>query len=521
MRRMPSWREALSCCVLAGAMAMTAATDVVTIEGGQIAGVADRGIRVFKGIPYAAPPVGLLRWKPPQPAAPWTGTRDASRYGAECPQTQYQAGSIYVRPLGPQSEDCLYLNVWTPAQAGDKRPVLVWIHGGALTRGSSISDVRDGVPLASKGIVLVSINYRLGPLGYFAHPALTAESPQRSSGNYGLLDQIAALQWVQKNIAAFGGDPARVTIGGESAGSWCVNALVASPLAKGLFIRAIGQSGGRFSRTPHLTEDRGSQISAEKVGLAFAKAVGAESPDALRGVAAERLVEVAMRAQENIDGWVLPDEIRAIFERRAHNNVPVIVGSTADEMTPFGVAQMAPKTMEEFRARLAQQYGDLAPEFETTYEVAGAADIVRATLEAGRDTTFSSHMRNWARATTAAGSRAYLYYFTHHPPSPRSAEMRAFHAGEIPYVFDVVPSKDPREQGFAYTDVDRKLADTMSSYWVNFVTTGDPNGRGLPKWEPYDPANEPYLEFGASVRSGRHLLKSRLDFLEKALARRP
>ena len=506
--------------MLAGVIFMTAAaTEPVTVEGGQITGVVDRGIRVFKGISYAAPPIGELRWKPPRAVVPWSGARDGSAYGAECPQTQYQAGSIYIRPLPPQSEDCLFLNVWTPAQPGEKRPVLVWIHGGALTKGSSTSDVRDGVPLASKGIVLVSINYRLGPLGYFAHPELTAESPQRSSGNYGLLDQIAALRWVQNNIAAFGGDPARVTIAGESAGSWSVNALVASPLAKGLFIRAIGQSGGRFSRTPHLIQDRGSQVSAHNVGLAYAKTVGADSLAALRAVPAERLVEVAIRAQENIDGWVLPDEIRAIFERREHNNVPVIVGSTADEMTPFGVAQTAPKTMEEFRRRLTQQFGEMAAEFEQAYGVKGDADIVRATLEVGRDTTFSSHMRNWARATTAGGSRAYLYYFTHTPPSPRAAEMRAFHAGEIPYVFNLVPSPDPREAGFAYTDVDHKLAETMSSYWVNFVTNGDPNGPGLPKWVPYDLAAEPYLEFGASIKSGRHLLKTQLDFLEKALAR--
>jgi para-nitrobenzyl esterase len=284
---------------------MSAATEIVRVDGGEIAGVMDRGVRVFKGIPYAAPPVGEQRWKPPQAVQPWAGVRDGSHFGAECPQTQYPAGSVYIRPLPPQNEDCLFLNVWTAARAGERHPVFVWIHGGALTRGSSISDVRDGVPLARKGVVLVSMNYRLGALGYLAHPALSAESPHRSSGNYGVLDQIAALQWVQRNIAAFGGDPARVTIGGESAGSWSVNALVASPLAKGLFIRAIGQSGGRFSRTPHLTEDRGSQQSAENVGRSFAKAVGADSTAALRALPVERVIAQAVRTQENVDGWVL------------------------------------------------------------------------------------------------------------------------------------------------------------------------------------------------------------------------
>jgi para-nitrobenzyl esterase len=301
----------LGTCVLGDFM--TASTDVVAIEGGQISGVVDRGVRVFKGLPYAAAPVGELRWKPPQPVRPWPGVRDASRYGAECPQTQYAAGSVYIRPLQPQSEDCLFLNVWTTAAAGESRPVFVWIHGGALSKGSGISDTRDGVPLAKKGIVLVSINYRLGPLGYLAHPELSAESPHTSSGNYGVLDQIAALHWVQNNITAFGGDPRRVTIGGESAGSWSVNTLVASPMAKGLFIRAIGQSGGRFSRTPHLTEDRGSQQSAEAVSVAYAKALGADSLSALRALPADVLVRQGVRTQENVDGWVLPGEIRAIF----------------------------------------------------------------------------------------------------------------------------------------------------------------------------------------------------------------
>jgi len=500
---------------------MSAADEVVRTDSGQVRGVTDRGVRVFKGIPYAAPPVGAMRWKPPQPVAPWSGVRDAASFGAECPQTQYQGGSVYIRPLQPQSEDCLFLNVWTSAASGEKQPVFVWIHGGALTKGSGISDVRDGVPLARKGVVLVSLNYRLGALGYLAHPELTAESPRKSSGNYGVLDQIAALQWVQKNIAAFGGDPARVTIGGESAGSWSVNTLVASPLAKGLFIRAIGESGGRFSRTPHLHEDRGSQVSAEKVGIAFAKTLGAASLDEMRALGTEKILAPAVRTQENVDGWVLPDEIRTLFAQKRHNNVPVIVGSNADEMTSLGGGANAPTTLEEFRKRIAQQYGGLTSQFEEAYGVRTENDIVPALLAAGRDTTFSSHMRTWARMTTAAGSKAYLYYFSYHPPHPRTNELRAFHASEIPYVFNVVPSSDPREAGFAYTDRDRMLASTMSDYWVNFITTGNPNGKGLVEWPAYDAEREPYLEFGNSVSVKTHLLKRELDFLDTALAPRP
>jgi para-nitrobenzyl esterase len=509
---------------LSALLSMNAAThaesEVVRVDGGEIGGAVDRGVRVFKGIPFAAPPVGELRWKPPQPVRPWTGVRDASQFGAECPQTQYPSSSVYVHPLQPQGEDCLFLNVWTTAKANERQPVFVWVHGGALTRGSSISDIRDGVPLARKGVVLVSLNYRLGALGYLAHPALSAESPHRSSGNYGVLDQIAALQWVQKNIAAFGGDPSRVSIGGESAGSWSVNALVASPLAKGLFIRAIGQSGGRFSRTPHLTEDRGSQQSAENAGRAFANALAADSASALRVLPVERVIAQAIRTQENVDGWVLPDEIRTLFADRKHNNVPVIVGSNADEMTSLGGGGNAPTTMEEFRKRLAQQYGEHAAAFETAYGVKSEADIATALLAVGRDTTFSSHMRSWARMTAAAGSPAYLYFFTYAPPHPRARELRAFHASELPYVFNVVPSSDPREQGFSYTDRDRTLANAMSDYWVNFIKTGNPNGKGLPQWPAYSADSEPYLEFGSTIKAGQHLLKRELDFLETALARR-
>lgn len=490
---------------------------VVAIDAGRIAGAVDRGVRVFKGIPYAAPPAGPLRWRPPHPVTPWTGVRDATRFGPECPQSPYPAWMIYGRPPAPQGEDCLCLNVWSTAQAGERRPVLVWIHGGALIRGSGISDVRDGVPLACRSIVLVSINYRLGALGYLAHPWLSDESPHGSSGNYGVLDQIAALEWVQRNIAAFGGDPANVTIAGESAGSWSVNTLMASPLARGLFARAIGQSGGRFGRTPRLREDRGSQRSAEAVGAAFARGVGAASLDDLRALPVEKLIDVpGFRTQENVDGWVLPDEIRSIFARREHHNVPVIVGSTADEATPFE-APDAPGTMAGFTEWLGRRYGPLAGEFLAAYEVARDEDIARAMLEVSRDTTFSSHMRAWARAVTDAGQQAFLYYFTWWPPGPESHRLRAFHAGELPYVFDVIGSGDPREAGYRYTAKDHELAAAMSAYWTNFVATGDPNGADLPHWPVYDRNTEPYLELAVPIGAGRHLLRRRLDFLEKAL----
>jgi para-nitrobenzyl esterase len=275
----------LFCCAGAVTLALCCLAFVppgnVKVEGGLISGTTADGVRSFKGIPYAAPPVGELRWKAPQPIVSWQGVRACNAFGPDCPQAPYTQNSLYYSAPRPQSEDCLYLNVWTAANANAKRPVLVWIHGGALTRGSGATPTYDGTNFAKQGVVLVTINYRLGPLGYLAHPELTSESPQHASGNYGVLDQIAALKWVQKNIAAFGGDPNNVTIFGESAGSWSVNVLVAAPLAKGLFQRAIGESGSTFGPLPKLT-------AAEQGGVAFAKAAGADSLQALRAVPAAK-----------------------------------------------------------------------------------------------------------------------------------------------------------------------------------------------------------------------------------------
>src|SRR6266850_2687529 len=355
--------------------ATQATNDSIRVDGGLISGTTVDGVRSFKGVPFAAPPVGDLRWKPPQPVLAWQGVRQADNFGPICPQSPYPSGSMYYSPPQTQSEDCLYLNVWTAAKVGDKRPVMVWIHGGALTRGSGSNAAYDGTALAKKGVVLVTINYRLGPLGYLAHPELTSESPQHSSGNYGVLDQIAALKWVQKNIAAFGGDANRVTIFGESAGSWSVNALVASPLARGLFHRAIGESGGSFGPGTYLREDRNALPSAERIGVAFAKAAGADSIKALRALPADKIVEVfnndpegkKFRTQPNVDGWVLPDEIRNIFAKGKQNDVPVIVGSNGNEMTTLTVPATVPKTIEDYRKRIEPLYGGMIKELDAVY----------------------------------------------------------------------------------------------------------------------------------------------------------
>jgi para-nitrobenzyl esterase len=508
--------------VAALAAGNSGANGTITVDGGSIQGALEDGIQSYKGIPYAAPPVGNLRWKAPQSVVPWTGTRAAVEFGAVCPQAPYAADSIYASPPEKQSEDCLFLNVWTAAKAGAKRPVMVWIHGGALTRGSSSNRTYDGRALAKKGVVLVTINYRLGALGYLAHPELTAESPEHSSGNYGVLDQIAALKWVQRNISKFGGDPGRVTIFGESAGSWSVNALVATPLTKGLFHRAIGESGGLFSSQPYLSQDKGTILSAEKVGVAFAKAAGVERLSELRAMSAEKLIEALgkgdgrrFRTAVNVDGWVLPDEIRNIFAQGKHQAVPVIVGSNANEMTSLTTPALIPKTMTDYRRRVETQYTDLIKEFDAAYPVAAETDIAGAYLASLRDTTFTWHMRTWARYTVAGKQRAYQYYFSRIPPNPNSQYLGAYHAAEIAYVFNNL-----NRQNKLLTPADFELAEKMSTYWVNFATTGDPNGGSLPKWSTYDPTDEAYLDFGDSVQGRTHLLKQQLDLLDKVQKRR-
>ena len=469
----------------------------MTVDAGQIAGTVRGGIRVFKGIPFAAPPIGELRWKPPQPMTKWTGVRAADSFAHACMQPPVSA----ARPALPTSEDCLYLNVWTAGAHGDKRPVMVWIHGGAWTRGSGATESYDGTALARKGAVVVTANYRLGVFGFLAHPELTAESPRRASGNYGILDHVAALHWVQRNIGAFGGDPGRVTIFGESAGSWSVNVVQATPLAKGLFHRAIGQSGGQFAQMVSLAE-------AEQAGLAFASSAGAGNLKALRSVSAADLLAIpSFRTSVNVDGYVLPDTIREIFSHKRHNDVPILLGSNADEWTTFTNPATFPTTMAAYRQRVEKQYGDAVRDYDAVYPVTAEADIPKALLALGRDATFTLEMRTWARLATRARENAFLYHFTRVPPGPNPA-WGAYHAAEIVYAFNNV-GKLPWVTG-----ADRRLADQMSSYWVNFATGGDPNGTGLMAWPAYDEADEPYLELGDNLRVKQHLLKPQLDFLD-------
>lgn len=519
----------VGCCSIALAATAVRGDDApIKIESGSISGARSQNeasVRTYKGIPFAAPPVGDLRWRPPQPAAKWDGVRECTAYSAVCPQAPYAENSVYFQKPQPQSEDCLYLNVWTAAERPDeKRPVMVWIHGGALTRGAGSLPIYDGTSLAKQGVVLVTINYRLGPFGYLAHPLLSKESPRGSSGNYGVLDQIAALEWVKRNIAAFGGDPARVTIFGESAGSWSVCALVASPLAQGLFQRAIGQSGGCFGLMPDLKSEFHGQPPAEARGEKLATILecdkAADPLAAMRAKSADEILAAVSkeppgtRTAACVDGWVFPQEIAAIYAAGKQAAIPVIVGSNADEGTSLFAATVPP-TQAAFDAATRKKYGALAEAFYKVYPVTSDSDVRNAALHSMRDEWFTWEMRAWARSTQQAGHSAYLYFFSHVPPHPKRAELGAYHAAEIPYVFDNL-----KLTTWEPTPADTALATAISGAWVRFAATGDPNGGGLPKWEAYQPTSEPYLDFDDKVKAAQGLLKTECDFFDTYMATR-
>ena len=484
------------------ALGACAARADVHIAQGDLPGVTAGGVESFKGIPFAAPPVGDLRWRPPGPGPSWTGVKTADAFGPICMQ-----GRRGFFAQSPMSEDCLTLNVWRPAGAkpGARLPVMVWIYGGAFVQGSSATPFYDGAHFAEKGVVLVSFNYRLGVFGFFAHPELTAESAHHSSGNYGFLDQIAALQWVQRNIAQFGGDPNRVTIFGESAGSWSVNLLVASPLAKGLFQAAIGESGANFSPMAKLAD-------IEKAGAGVTRSLGVDSLAALRTKTAEEMLRANGESAANVDGWVLPAEVRAIFAAGKQNDVPVLIGSNADEGTAFTSRTLTMAALHNS----ARRYGDGADAFLKLYPADSDAQAQAAQAAAIGDQFFGWEMRTWARLQAKTGkSKTYLYYFSRVPPGRNSELLGAYHSAEIAYAFhNLGITNRPWEEA------DRKLADVMSSYWVNFATTGDPNGKGLPAWPVYDGRSERAMGLGNRIEPMDIPHKAALDFFDGWFAQR-
>ncbi len=488
-------------------------------------------VLVFRGVPYAAPPAGELRWRPPRPPSSWEGVRPALESGAPCWQAISPDTSIWSRGEIDRSEDCLYLDLWTAADGDGPRPVMVWFHGGSHEVGHGSSLIFDGAALARKGVVLVSINYRLGPFGFFAHEALTAESEHGSSGNYGLLDKIAALRWVRDNAAAFGGDPERVTIFGQSAGSMSVCSLVASPLAAGLFHRAIGQSAGCFTPLESLEQaERRGMLLADELGVAEG-AAAAETAAAMRAASPEDVLAGAgssgwsAGAKTVVDGWYLPDQPSAIYARGEHNQVPMMVGFMGDESR----ALFAPGPALErpaLRRQLEEQYGEAAAGLLAAY--AAEAEQAPAAVPSliFSDTIFGWGSRSWVRHAAAAGGDAWLYYIPHAPPvfrlylpdrpdlggegGPR--RMGAYHSGDLAYVFgntDLV--------GINWEDWDHEIADLLSSYWTNFAKTGDPNGEGLPEWPRYQPDSDQALVVGDAVSVESGVLREKLDALDVAL----
>jgi para-nitrobenzyl esterase len=464
--------------------------DPIRVDGGLVKGVQapDSPVRSYKGIPFAAPPVGGLRWKPPQGVVPWEGVKQADRFSDACVQDLQRSRLPWTQEFmhqGGASEDCLYLNVWTAARSPEeKRPVLLFIHGGGLREGSSAIVTYDGEALARKGVVAVGIHYRLGPIGFLAHPELTRESEHGSSGNYGFLDQIAALKWVQANIAAFGGDPAKVTIHGQSAGARSVAALMASPLARGLFARAIIQSGA--PRQQPGPPGGPSLADAEKVGLAAQKALGVGSLAELRALPAERFLAPDLGRMNGIqDGWVLPSA-----DRQNDVQVPVITGCTANDM--FTTDEDARLTVETYEAEAKKLYGEHAGTLLELYPV-GRSGALSAKLDAARDKARVSVFL-WAERQQKKSGSLYTYYFDRAIPWPEHPEFGAFHTGEIPYVFDNLDKLDRPWQ-----PVDRTVADQMSSYWVHFAATGNPNGEGLARWPAFDASTN------VTMRLGEHM----------------
>jgi len=489
--------------------AESAAPEPVKTEFGLVQGARENDLTVYRGVPFAAPPTGDLRWRPPQPATPWTGVRETTRFAPDPYQGDGQ---------GNVSEDCLYLNIWTPAHAANERlPVLVWIYGGGFSFGSTSTPVHNGEHLARKGVVLVTINYRVGPLGFLAHPELSAESPQHVSGNYGLLDQIAGLRWVQNNIAAFGGDPSRVTIFGESAGGISVSMLCASPLARGLFHGAISQSGGSFGPprpTTYPGENMRRLAAAEQSGVAFAQKAGAASLAALRALPPGKLPAGwgSGAAWPIIDGWVIPDDQYKLYEAGRYNDVAILVGYNSDE----GLSFSREKTPEEFIANTRLRYGPFADKLLAAYP-AGTDRVPKTARDLMRDAAFGWHTWSWARLQSRTGrSKVFHYYFDQHPV--RAADSAAAdhgmpHGVDVPYVFQTLDRADKN-----LTPGDFAISETVATYWTNFAKRGDPNGPGVPAWPAFTDRDRHVMWFHDEAKPGLVPSAASLEVLDAYFA---
>ena len=505
----------------------------VSTEHGILEGAwseADASIGVFRGIPYAQPPVGDLRWRAPQDLASWTGVRHATKFGAACWQSYSDDAFVWSRGEFPRSEDCLHLNIWQPKKADATAPVMVWFHGGAHTGGFAHVELFDGTELARQGVVVVTVNYRLGPWGFLAHPALAEESEHNSTGNYGLMDKIAALKWVQKNIRSFGGNPDNVTLFGQSAGSSSVCALMASPLASGLFHKAIGQSAACLVKEKR--DANGQQRGARLAQLALGE-LGAQ--DSESQVTAKQLRSIdnqsLLSAMENspwsegsrivVDGWVLPEAPVDVFNANQQAKVPLLVGSLANEgheLLPLNNAL----TESELDQYLSKTFAETAPKLKALYAEDLAISPGMALREILTDAFMAMSMRGWAQYNHNADQPTYLYYMDYVPPAyqiylfddpnlnlpggPRSTG--AYHSGDLAYVFNNVG-----KTGDFWLEEDFAMARAMSGYWTNFAKTGNPNGANLPNWARYEPQNHNTQLLSNPIKTIAGAKREKLDLL--------
>lgn len=492
---------------------------VVTTSTGQLEGQAEGLLNVFKGIPYAAPPVGPLRWKAPQPPASWSGIRKATAYGPACFQPRPKLSNIYEGKPVPMSEDCLTLNIWAPKDARNA-PVFFWIYGGALWGGSNRDPLYDGSHLAEHGLVVVAINYRVGPLGWLALPALSAESPNGVSGNYGLLDQIAALRWVQTNIHAFGGDAANVTIAGESAGGLSVMYLMASPQARGLFAKAIAQSAYMISM-PELKEAKYGIPSAEASGTKFIDELHVPNLAALRAMDPAKLTDEAAADRfapwVTVDGHFVPHQLVDIFEKGEQAHVPLLAGFNSGEIRSLRIlAPPPPASKTEYTSIIRDRYGDLADEFLQQYPATNLEESILATT---RDALYGWTAEELVRKQTAIGEPAYLYFFDHGYPAADNAGLHGFHASELPFMFGNLDGTPPLWPKVPDAPEQHKLSKAMMDYWASFARTGKPIANGEPDWPAFG-SDDAYMAFTNAPHPSNHLLPGMYKLTNQTVCRR-
>jgi para-nitrobenzyl esterase len=506
--------RSIALILLAALLPIKAALADITeakVTGGTISGTAENGISMFKGIPFAAPPVGDLRWKSPAPVKSWSGVKKADAFAKACMQPPNSQGNT-----APVSEDCLYLNVWTPAKsAREKLPVIVWIHGGGFVGGSTSIPMYDGTGYARKGVVLVSLAYRLGPYGFMAHPELSRESGH-GSGTYGIQDLVAGLEWVHGNIAAFGGDPGNVTIFGHSAGSAAVSFLAASPLSKGLFHRVIAMSGASFA--PLVRSEHGgfgmsipALKTAEATGSAFLSKLGVKNIAEARALSAEMVQAAAgggMAFRPVADGYVLSNDMPTLYEQGKFNDTPVLLGHTSDETLAFGGPKSV--TPADFEKQTREQFGAQADAVLAAYPHATDADAVRAARHVRNDTSFGWNMWAWAREQSAHGKgKVFSYYYDNHGPQAEGSG----HGSDVSFHFQTLSTRrTPSKEDLA-------LSDMISSYDINFAKTGDPNGKGLPPWPAFTDKNQQVMVFDATPSARPYPLLPQVKVLDSYFER--